>query len=340
MKYLKNLIKISLFLIIFCQIWNGVFSILGITKNSVTYFYKEPKNSLDIAYFGGSNAYAHFNTVLAFHEYGFTTGMLSTDAQQFISVKHLIKEAQKRQKPKVYVIDISNTTVIYPEEGAIRRVVDSIKPSTNRFEAVKEYLEMFNIPKEEHINYYFSFLTYHSSYKNINEYKFTRSDLFKGYYYNEYTSGIDPQKKVPWIKGTAPLAEDVNKEFNELIDYINKEKLNVLFIVSPKLYSEDVMQKLNTIVEICENNNYEVLNFNKIDLGIDYSHDYYNHAHLNVYGATKFTTYLGKYLKENYNLPDNRGGYYYSSWEKEYERFKEEYRKIIGTGFESLIEKK
>ena len=69
--------------------------------------YHEPRNSIDIAYVGSSNAYTSFNTVLAYNMYGFKTSLISFDAQPFDYIKYLIKETEKYQKPKLYIIDIA-----------------------------------------------------------------------------------------------------------------------------------------------------------------------------------------------------------------------------------------
>ena len=96
---MKRVIKIICFLAIFILIFFLITKILWLPKNSITEFYEEPKNSLDIVYLGSSNAYAHFNTTLAYNEYGFTTGMLAVDSEPIIALKYLIKESEKYQKP-------------------------------------------------------------------------------------------------------------------------------------------------------------------------------------------------------------------------------------------------
>ena len=92
---MKRVIKCSLFLIIGIIIWHVIFKVLWIEGNSINDFYEEPKNSLDIVYIGASNAYMQFNTVLAYHEYGFTTGMLTTGGQSFVAVKYLLEEVSE-----------------------------------------------------------------------------------------------------------------------------------------------------------------------------------------------------------------------------------------------------
>ena len=104
---IKDAVKIIIFLGILFLIYSYVFKIIWLEKNSFSYLYDEPRNSIDIAYVGSSNAYTSFNTVLAYNMYGFKTSLISFDAQPFDYIKYLIKETEKYQKPKLYIIDIA-----------------------------------------------------------------------------------------------------------------------------------------------------------------------------------------------------------------------------------------
>ncbi len=82
------------------------------------------------------------------------------------------------------------------------------------------------------------------------------------------------------------------------------------------------------------------MNFNLVnDFDVDYSKDFLDFAHLNVYGATKFTLYFSDYLSKNYELPDHRKDKNYLSWEEEYDEFKVNFKKLSGKDFDSLLSK-
>ncbi|WP_241210442.1 hypothetical protein [Brachyspira hampsonii] len=44
--------------------------------------------------------------------------------------------------------------------------------------------------------------------------------------------------------------------------------------------------------------------------------DYNDAGHLNYKGVEKYTSFLGKYLKDNFDFPDRRGDSNYNTWEK------------------------
>ena len=52
-------------------------------------------------------------------------------------------------------------------------------------------------------------------------------------------------------------------------------------------------------------------------MGLDFSMDFADHAHLNVSGSKKYTSYLGEWLTKNYEIPDRRGQKGYESWENQ-----------------------
>ena len=338
---MKNIIKTIIFLLIFIFTFDFVFNILWLSKNPISYFYKEPKNSIDVVYIGSSNAYAHFNTTLAYNLHGFTTGLLSCDSQPFGMVKYLMIESKKFQSPKLYVIDIAKLVddLSSIEEGAIRTSVDSMKFSKNRIDAVNELLSYNNKFDNEKLNYYFSFLKYHNKWKEISVWDFIyNSVLYKGYLFTNDTAKISSQKKVVWDNTEVKLNDENYRILIDLIKYINENNLNVLFVIPNRNFELEQIRELNNAENIILRNNYKIVNFNKLyDLDINYSSDLYNEHHINVYGATKYTAYFSKYLVENYNLPNHKNDEDYKSWKKEYERFKKSFKEITHKDFDELL---
>ena len=55
-------------------------------------------------------------------------------------------------------------------------------------------------------------------------------------------------------------------------------------------------------------------------MGLDFSSDYADHAHLNEGGSAKFTAFLGDWIKTNYEIPDRRQEKGYGSWENQFRR--------------------
>lgn len=342
---MKKIIGIIAFILIFCFLFLLVRKVFWLEQNPITEFYKEPKNSLDIVYVGASNAYNHFNTMLAFNKYGFTTGMMSYNSQPFPATEYLLKEAKKYQNPVLYIIDISQSANNYSEitEAAIRRVTDSMKNSDNRIDAINKLLSYTNVSKEDYINYYYSFFTYHDSWKsprNIKYNIFGNKDIFKGYRFTKRNTNKYAMDNYYWSDKILPLDEANILVFESLFKYIKENNLNVLFVVSKRFYEEQIQYKLNDAISRIEKNGFDIINFNTLeDFNIDFENDYYNELHMNVYGATKFTLYFAKYLSEHYNLLDHREDKNYETWNKEYIKFQKRFNELTNENFGDLIEK-
>ncbi len=346
---MKKIVKCILFISLFGIIWNCLFNILWLSDTPISNLYKERENSIDIIYLGSSNAYAHYNTTLGYHLYGFTTGFMSTDSQPPVTLVPLMKETQKRQKPSLYVIDISRfgTDSNLYNEGDIRRTTDSMKFSRNRNDAIKASLKFTNVMKNDptskagnnYYNYYFSFLLYHNSWKNLQLLNFKgRTNLYKGYLFDNYRIKKVPQKKFIWSENNHKLPKENKEALLDLLEYVKKENLNVLFLIPIRNMNEWIVGRLGEATSIIEKKGYKVINFNTLkDFTVDFNTDFYNQNHLNVYGATKYTLYFSNYLKEHYELKDHRKDKKYQSWEKEYQRLKKDFKDLTDRDFDNLL---
>ncbi len=345
MIYTKRMIKIIFFFGILLIMLNNVFSILWISEESITYFYNEPKDTLDVIYLGSSNAYKHFNTTLAYNLYGFTTGMLSNDSEPFAAIKYLINDAEKYQDAKLYIIDMTMATrslnTVMPEH--IRKTVDNMEFSMNRINAINEILGYKGIDKKQYINYYFSFFMYHGMWKNISKRTFVgRNDLYKGFVLNPYNNTkTEAQEEQTW-NGNAytELPQEHKEILTSLFNTIQDKKINAIFIIPPRYFTDEEQGELNEMTKLIEENGYTIINMNTVeDYNIDYQNDFYDNKHLNINGATKYTIYISKYLKKHYDLPNHKGQPEYASWDYEFNRFKNAYEDIVGEKYDKVLMK-
>lgn len=340
---MRLIIKISIFLLIFFILWNIVFSILWLPKNNISNFYDEASNSLDIIYIGGSNVDQYFNPLLAYDMYGYTTGLLTSNSQPFIAIRSLVEESQKNQKPYLYIIDLARLQDNLQNdlsEPKIREVTDSMRFSKTKINAINKMLGYAKIDKKEYINYYFSYLMYHNSWKNLNNYVLWHDEnIYKGYIFYSVTAQIVPQKEYLWNSQIIKLSDNSRQVLLELINYIKLNNIEVLFVI-PKMVSfwTPYQEQLNDAISIVESNGFKIINFNTInDMNIDYNTDFYNPYHLNVYGSTKYTLYFSKYLYEHYNLPNHKDDKKYISWAESYLKFKSDFKTLTDRDFDEVL---
>ncbi len=339
---IKKIIKVLSFLIIFCVLCLIIFKVLWLEKTEYSYtVYDEPKNSSDVVYIGSSVSFYHFNSLLAYNEYGFTTTFMSSGTQPFPAVKYLLKEATNYQTPKVYIIDISRLPKDFSQIRVqdIRRCTDKMKFSQNRIDAINKCLSYHEeIEKDKYIEYYFSFLIYHNRWKKLNNLDFSKNeDYYKGFKFNKRTDSY-PHEKYNWPEEITEMPEEKRESLEDLINYIKQSNLNVIFVIPHTLYEESELQCLVNASYIIEQNGLKVINFDKLeDFNLDYSSDFLDKYHLNVDGASKYTLYFSKYLMNNYKLSNHKGDSFYESWDKEYLKFKKDYKKVMEKDFEEQV---
>ena len=293
-------------------------------KERFNSFYSQPENSLDAVIIGSSSVDRYWIPSLAYQNYGIAVYGLSSGNQPAVFAKYLIKEVEKTQDVDVYLIDIrgmirsSGST----KELDVRRVTDNLRMSPNRYNAVKaalDYLEQGETTKvnTDDRSYYIPQLKYYPELKEkglIKEYiaEPRPESEFLGYFaYNSSTYKKSKQKPTATTSKTTEIAEANQEVLNDLLDYCDTLDAEVLFITSPQKVSKDRQQKYNYVFKVIEDRGYETINFNTSKmykkLKWDFKNDLYNSGHANIWGAVKYTNYLGKYLQEKYELPDHRG---------------------------------
>ncbi len=313
---MKKLLRCFIFLTIFMVLFVNVFKVLWMDNSPLSHFYREPKNSIDIAYIGASNVYVHFNSTLAFQLYGFSTGLLSGGSQPFLGVKYLLKDAKKLQNPKLYIIDLAKSGSSSFSESGFRGITDSMPFSKNRSELIDEGLKYLDVKKEDYYTYYFSHFIYHNRWKDLGKANFSLEDNFyKGFFLgNSSVTTKHFSSRYIWPSKSIPIDDKAKEILFSLINYIKDNNLNTLFVIPIRFYGNEEAQRINTVVSILEENNFDVINFNKVSgLHINFENNLYNNDHLNIYGSTKYTLYFAKYLKEHYDLPDHRDDKNYAS---------------------------
>ena len=77
-------------------------------------------------------------------------------------------------------------------------------------------------------------------------------------------------------------------------------------------------------MDIVLENNMVFIDYNEYygTIGLDFSCDLNDESHLNYWGSSKFTRYLGEFLS-GYDLADHRGKEEYKSWDENVKLIKE-----------------
>lgn len=321
----KSCIRIVAFGLILCIILlkiNSIFKfkysdgIYGLTK-----FYELEDDTVDVLVLGSSHAFEDVNTGVLWEKYGISSFDLCGSIQPLWNTYYYLKEALKTQTPELIVLEGYATCIPneYMDDSRIIKNTYGMHWSKDKLDAIR-----VSAPKERWSEFILEYEQYHTRYRELSDADFIENqnyrlyDDWKGFGCALTTS---PQETidVSGITDKLPLCEKAEKYYRMILNLAKDREIPIVVIISPYAgITENDQMLFNTAKEIAEEYDVAFKNFNLdyAEIGLDYSTDAADIAHLNYKGNQKFTTYLGKYLKGNFNISDHRGDSKYASWQR------------------------
>lgn len=136
---------------------------------------------------------------------------------------------------------------------------------------------------------------------------------------------VTPVAGLEKINSDQKLMESTVAEMylRKMIESCQQRGIEVLLTYLPFPASEEKQRAANSVYDIAEEYGVSYLNFLDMDT-IFYPTDCYDdNSHLNASGAKKVTEYLGNYIVQNYDIPDQRSNPLYANWITDYEQYKQ-----------------
>lgn len=288
--------------------------------------YMQPSNSVDVAFMGTSHIHCGINTALLWEEYGIPAYDYSGAEQPLWMTYYYLRELLKYQKPKMIVLDLY-APARFKENYQYKWISENIygmKFSLNKLEMLSVSVEPRRI-----FDYFPSFTTYPGRYTEVDQEDFsylfkTREELaaFKGY--TPYMNRAELQKPEVTTEERQGLTEKSEKYLKKIIQYTKKKGVTLMLIVVPYLITEEDKETYNQIMDIASENDIMFVDYNEYyeAIGIDFSADFNDDSHLNYWGSSKFTQYLGNFLAGE-GMQDRRGEEGYESWDENVRRIRE-----------------
>ena len=118
-KGLRGLVFFCLMVLLLC----GLNDILCVKSphgvDQTRYFYKQPKNKIDVLFLGSSHVHCNVDTKVLWDKYGMAAYLLTGAEQPLWNNYFLLKEALKTQKPKLIVLDMFCPSRFYDDYQSI-----------------------------------------------------------------------------------------------------------------------------------------------------------------------------------------------------------------------------
>ena len=307
---------------------------------SMTNYYRQEKDTIDVLTIGTSLSYAGINTNVLWKEYGIAAYNLCSAEQPFWVSYYVLKEALKTQHPKLILLDAKPAiyTRDYSKRGRTILSTYGIRGLENRIGAILACVET----AEDAKSYILGLPEVHSNYKKLEAKDFVfppdnggRGDSWKGYIESDV---IEKHEKpsVIWNSTKRNMNEREEEYARKIFELAQKENIPLILIGLPNPdYANDHMY-YNALWQIAAEYGIDGVNYNdpNIRFGLRYSSDFADWQHLNVKGSVTFSRKLGTDLREWFDIPDRRGDSRWDSWEECARLWYEKYPTFESSGWE------
>lgn len=310
-------------------------------------FFKD--RDYDVLLFGTSHVRIGLNPFQLYRNYGITSYNLATNAQKSCFSYYTLKEAVRVHKPQLAVLDVYSCRLDFPdqtddeEKTNFHYIFDNFPVSRNKIHAEKE---LFGTDGRWLV---LPYATYHNRWK---EHLFSFRQLWNNGSFSDsgknYANGFCPcftvSFGIPGYETMRRIGDDecLADEDTDGIAYIKRfvafcteNGIQPVLVYLPPPCGILQQQEANSMQRIAEALHVPYYNFLPVtDEIIDWRTDFFNgvvgdenivhdsivngNIHLNLSGANKMTTRLGRILRDDFGLADHRGGRGHEAWEADY----------------------
>ncbi|MBQ9859592.1 MAG: hypothetical protein IJO76_02815 [Clostridia bacterium] len=337
----KILIRVSLFSIItvlmFCFL-NIFFQPVWTTWNNynTTYgFYEEPENTIETAFFGASVVISGISPTHLYEKYGICAYNFATEQQPMLATYYWLEEVYRLHSEtlKTVVLDVSELRDD-SSEAFYHKALDAMRFSDVKFRAIQDYKGGDLL---DTLSYLLPLNSYHDRWSELEKTDFEKftydaNSGTRGYYSDKRTySEIAAQSNItllnPVLDETAKegkLLKSSLKYLDKMVTFCNEKNIKLVLI---KTVSGNWSSSFhNAVAKVAEEYGLEFLDFNFDPLydayGYIHPYDSIDGKHLNWFGATKFTGWLGQYLVDHCGATDVRNNEKYAFMEEELREYK------------------
>ena len=328
MKTGKTILRAVAFLVVLAlaiiAIPGQLFGVEGVANclRTKSYF-KEKRGALDAVFIGASNVHQFWQPAIAWQHRGIAVTNLCFNSLPIMSFPYLITEARKTQPNAVYIINLNT----FRRKRAVdtvenyHTVIDYMPMTLDKIRFIQDISKVSGFSFAQRLELLFPFIRFHSRWNKLESWYYgTRNNVYKSSVTNRaFTSKVTNLNGELTLYDTRVEPEaDSMQVFTDLLDYLDREHVNALFVKVPQMLNEDKQGHLNVMTDILESRGYPCLDLMKEyeAYGLNLQRDFYDPSHTNIRGSYKLTEYMADYLAEHYHFADKRGQADYADWDR------------------------
>lgn len=335
--------SVASFLIVICLVINMLGQLArpeAFDSDVWTSYYAEEDNTINAVVIGSSAIYRYWMPTRAYEEQGFTSALLATAGQDIRLVPYAMEEAVKTQKADLFVVEVRSAIT----RGDVEKVgkaklnyflevfSSGMKPSMTKFRMIDD---LYDKDFKEKVKLMIPLLKYHD-----NLLKYDREFLVDRL--NKTTDEFKMTRQVPNVSAqeepvfnpgkNSYLTDDVKGYIDNIAAKADELGVKVLFLSTPYVPTRKQAAMQLELDDYMGSQEYTYFDMNTCsdEIGLDYSTDYFDARHTNIAGARKVTSYLAKYLKDNYGLAEHLTDDQKQSWTDACTAWNDEEEKIMG----------
>ncbi|MBQ8249892.1 MAG: hypothetical protein IJY93_08480 [Clostridia bacterium] len=284
------------------------------------YFYAEDDNTHNVINIGSSAIYRYWAPMVAYDEQGFTSFTIGTTRQAFDAVPYIIEEVMKTQNPDLIVVEtrslineriniIDDTENANPDMRSweLGVLAGGMNYSSTRYNMIHELY--IDTEGDCELYWHIPILKYHSlEYSLPLTERLARirngKDPLKSTYLVSNVSAITENSAKKQLDGQYYLTDSDKASIDRIVKTAKDHDVDLLFVSTPYLMDKRHASMQQSFEDYILEKNYSFIDLNDYidDIGLDMKTDFYNSTHTNVVGAEKVTSFLAKYLADNYKF--------------------------------------
>ena len=275
----------------------------------------EPENSVDVVCVGNSDIRSGFVPTELWEKYGYTSVVSSFTRQSISDSQRALKEICKSQKPKLVILEIDSLydgrgpeDIINPHDTTPDNFFDSLKPDDFDNKISRDY----------------SVFTFHNILQDRQR-RSRRKQYAHGYLFCEDIRKIEYRDYMTKTDEIDIPIYSNSQQLRTFVKYCKKNDLPVLLLEVPSLSSWSYARH-NAVQNLSDELGVEFLDLNLLydEVGIDMRNCFRDDGnHLNYFGASAVTDYIGDYIGKNYGIESRRGDAELAEyWDNEVVQFK------------------
>ncbi len=269
------------------------------TREKLSEIAQERDDSIDVLFAGDSLVFRAISPLKIWDITGITSYDLSDGAMRLCDQTVMVKNACKKQSPKLLVLEADIMTM-----------------------AASPYKDEFALPTNL-IERLFPIFHYHIFYKAWHP--FDKEDgvsaIRKGYKPSEDIKPYNGEWDYMETDAESMVIEPLNQKYlDEIAGFCRENGIELLVLALPSAtnYNKETHKGIQAWADA---HGVPFLDMNLMweDIGLDWNTDTKDGGdHMNSAGADKVSSFLADYLEKNYKLTDHRGDEAYADWDRDY----------------------